>query len=64
MAFSAVLFGVRKSIYPVKWSDEVLVGYLSGVRWKSFAYGSANAIATMLFCVTLKSRIVYLPFCF
>jgi len=37
-----------------------LRGYLSGVRCKSFAYGSADATATPSSLAPIKSRMVYL----
>jgi len=38
--------GIRKSIRPVKMSDEVSVGFLSGARCRLFAYGLADATAS------------------
>jgi len=50
-------FGVRKSIWPVKvmrcWR-----GYLSGARCKWFAYGPADATATLSPLASLKSWLV------
>jgi len=35
-------------------------GYLSGARWKCFAYGPADATATPSSLAPVKSRMVYL----
>jgi len=53
--------GGRKSIPACEnWVVRYWHGYLSGVRCKSFAYGSADATATPLSLASLKSRIDYL----
>jgi len=53
----------RKGIRPVKtewWGTPYWHGYLSGARCKWFAYGPADATATPLSLVPVKSRMVYL----
>jgi len=54
-------FGVRKNIRFKKWVLRCWHGYLSGSRWKWFAYGPADATATPTSLASLKSRLV-LPF--
>jgi len=53
--------GIRKSIQPVKnWVMGYWHGYLSGVWCKWFAYGPADATATLSSLASVKSRMVYL----
>jgi len=64
-AFSAltllVWLGIRKSIRPTKnWVMGYWRGYLSGVWYKWFAYGPANATATPSSLASVKSRMVCL----
>jgi len=56
-----VWFGVRKSIWPVKKSDEVLecLSVCSEVQMIC-KYGPADATATPSYLASLKSRLVYL----
>jgi len=52
-------FNLRKSIRPViNWVMRCCRGYLSGVRWKWFAYGPADAIATVSSLASLKSKMI------
>jgi len=52
--------GIRKSIQPVKhWVARCWHGYLSRVRCRWFQYGPADATATLLSAVALKSRMVF-----
>jgi len=59
-AFSAFdTVGVRKSTWPAKnWMMRCWRGYLSGARWKWFAYGPADVTATPSSLASLKSRLV------
>jgi len=51
--------GIRKSIRLIKnWVTRCWHGYLSGARWKWFAYGSADATFTPSFLASLKSSLV------
>jgi len=55
--FCECWLGVRKSIEPVKnWLIRCWHGYLSAVRCKWFAYGSADVTATLSFLDLLKSK--------
>ena len=62
IAFSALtlLVGGRKGIQPVKKYGVMRCwcGYLSGARCKWFAYGSADATATLSSLASAKSRMV------
>jgi len=49
--------GIRRSIWPVK-KFRCCCDYLSGARCKWFAYGSADATATLSSLTSLKSRLV------
>jgi len=52
-------FGIVKSIWPVKnWVMRCWHGYLSAVRYKWFAHGSADATAALPYLASLKSRLV------
>ena len=52
--------GIRKSIWPVKnWVMRWWHGYLSGMRCKWFAYGPADATATLLSLALLKFRMIF-----
>ena len=54
-------FGIRNSIRPVKnWVMGYWHGYVSGVWYKWFAYGPADATATPSSLASVKSRMVYL----
>jgi len=55
--------GIRKSILPVKNWVGCWHGYLSGVRFKWFAYGPADAIATPSSLASLKSRMALPLWC-
>jgi len=49
--------GVRKSIRPIKnWVTRCWHGYLSGARYRWFAYGPADATAILSFPASLKCR--------